>query len=204
MCLEMEKATARRKHYISFAIYFSGVGLDIGCGDCAMDAFAFRGTIRVDGFDRDNATICGNAETLANINSNTYDFVVSSHCLEHMVDPKMSLRNWIRVVKPGGYLVITVPEWEMYERRQWPSRFNGDHKWAWCTTDVSAGHIINVHKFLEDFLDEVSVIKVEEIVVGFDYNLPRNIDQTATPAECCIEFILQKKREQDGTDKERD
>ncbi|MBV5346213.1 MAG: methyltransferase domain-containing protein, partial [Rhodoferax sp.] len=58
------------------------------------------------------------------------DFVHSSHCLEHMRDVREALKNWIRIVKPGGFLILTVPDEDLYEQGQWPSRFNTDHKWS--------------------------------------------------------------------------
>jgi SAM-dependent methyltransferase len=46
-----------------------------------------------------------------------------------MSDPELALRNWLRVVKPGGYLILYVPHRELYEKRKMlPSRWNIDHK----------------------------------------------------------------------------
>ena len=72
----------------------------------------------------------GDAQYLAGVPDGTYDFLHSSHCLEHMVDPGIAMANWVRVVRGGGYLVITIPDEELYEHLHWPSRFNGDHKWS--------------------------------------------------------------------------
>jgi SAM-dependent methyltransferase len=59
----------------------------------------------------------------------TFDCVHSSHCLEHMKNVKISLYNWWSLVKPGGYLIIVVPDEDLYEQGIWPSVFNPDH-WA--------------------------------------------------------------------------
>lgn len=40
----------------------------------------------------------------------SYDFVVASHVLEHIANPLRALREWKRVVKPGGVLLILVPD----------------------------------------------------------------------------------------------
>jgi SAM-dependent methyltransferase len=37
------------------------------------------------------------------------DFVVSSHVIEHFFDPIQTLQEWLRVVKPGGYVFVTAP-----------------------------------------------------------------------------------------------
>jgi SAM-dependent methyltransferase len=38
-----------------------------------------------------------------------WDFVVTSHVLEHIPNPIQGLKEWYRVVKPGGYLFMIVP-----------------------------------------------------------------------------------------------
>ena len=57
-----------------------------------------------------------------------YDAVCSSHCLEHMLNAEDALRQWWALVKPGGYLLLTVPDEDLYEQGFFPSRFNSDHK----------------------------------------------------------------------------
>lgn len=37
------------------------------------------------------------------------DFVISSHVIEHFYDPVKTVEEWLRVVKPGGYVYIIVP-----------------------------------------------------------------------------------------------
>ena len=57
------------------------------------------------------------------------DAVFSSHCLEHIANYRQALREWFRVLKPGGHLVIVVPHQFLYEKRTGlPSRWNEDHK----------------------------------------------------------------------------
>lgn len=52
----------------------------------------------------------GEARDLNEIPPATYDFLLSSHCLEHVANPLLALRNWARVIKPGGALVLVVPD----------------------------------------------------------------------------------------------
>ncbi len=57
------------------------------------------------------------------------DAVFSSHCLEHIEDFRNAIREWHRVLKVGGFLIIAVPHQFLYEkRRNLPSRWNADHK----------------------------------------------------------------------------
>jgi 2-polyprenyl-6-hydroxyphenyl methylase/3-demethylubiquinone-9 3-methyltransferase len=41
--------------------------------------------------------------------SNAFDIVISSECIEHTTDPKGALLEIHRVTRPGGVLVVTVP-----------------------------------------------------------------------------------------------
>lgn len=43
------------------------------------------------------------------ITSNTYDFVLSSHVLEHTANPIQALSEWIRLLKKHGTLVLLLP-----------------------------------------------------------------------------------------------
>jgi SAM-dependent methyltransferase len=38
-----------------------------------------------------------------------YDFVISSHVIEHFFDPIKALKEWYRVIKKGGYIFIIAP-----------------------------------------------------------------------------------------------
>ena len=41
-----------------------------------------------------------------------YDFVLSSHMLEHSANPLKALREWLRLIKPGGTLFLVLPHRE--------------------------------------------------------------------------------------------
>lgn len=58
--------------------------------------------------------------------SSSQDAVYSSHCLEHMHNAHEVLPEWLRVLRPGGYMVITVPHQYLYERKaHLPSKHPG-------------------------------------------------------------------------------
>jgi SAM-dependent methyltransferase len=50
------------------------------------------------------------ATALTSIPDDTYDLVLSSHCLEHVANPLRALREWRRIVRPGGSLVLILPD----------------------------------------------------------------------------------------------
>jgi SAM-dependent methyltransferase len=97
--------------------WFNGTGIDIGCG-----ADPIRPNVRR--FDMDH----GDANRITDFVSDTFDYVFSCHCLEHMHDPVSALAGWWKLVKPGGRLIFIVPDEDLYEQGVFPSRFNEDHK----------------------------------------------------------------------------
>lgn len=102
------------------AKFLRGRVLDIGAGGDVVCSWA-------ESFDQEN----GNANTIDKyFERNTFDCVHSSHCLEHMIDPVSALAGWWSILKPGGFLIIVVPDEDLYEQAIWPSLFNSDHK---CT-----------------------------------------------------------------------
>lgn len=40
----------------------------------------------------------------------SYDFVMSSHVIEHCANPIGAVQDWIRTVRPGGYVLIAAPD----------------------------------------------------------------------------------------------
>ena len=100
-----------------FRQILAGKGLDIGAG-----ADPIAPTAQV--FDLQH----GDAARIDEFLNDSYDYVFSSHCLEHMRDPTDALRRWWSLVRPGGHLILIVPEETLYEQGFWPSIFNDDHK----------------------------------------------------------------------------
>jgi SAM-dependent methyltransferase len=57
------------------------------------------------------------------------DAVHSSHVLEHIPSATAALAEWYRVLRIGGFIVLTVPHQWLYERKAaLPSRFNRGHQ----------------------------------------------------------------------------
>jgi SAM-dependent methyltransferase len=50
------------------------------------------------------------ATALTAIPDRSYEFVLSSHALEHVANPVGALREWARVLRPGGALVLVLPD----------------------------------------------------------------------------------------------
>ena len=50
------------------------------------------------------------AQLLGPIADNSQDFIVATYVFEHLRNPLLALKNWCRVVKPGGYIYFTAPD----------------------------------------------------------------------------------------------
>jgi SAM-dependent methyltransferase len=49
------------------------------------------------------------ASNLSCISTSAYDFLICSHVIEHVANPLRALREWLRVVRPGGTLLVVAP-----------------------------------------------------------------------------------------------
>jgi len=50
------------------------------------------------------------ADDLSVLPAHSQDFLIACHLLEHMVDPIAALEGWHRVLKPGGLLLLVLPD----------------------------------------------------------------------------------------------
>lgn len=179
---ETSKALRRRMRDPNFATkYMRGRAIDIGSGpDPLSRQLGYWPLLTsVDCWDKED----GDAQLMEGAPDGAYDLVYSSHTLEHMRDRSIAIQRWWRLVAPYGHLVVVVPDWDLYERRVWPSKKNPDHKHYFTLPIVAS---------LLDLLDGADPIKIERITEHFEPLLPPDVDQTMGLAEACIEFIVHK------------
>jgi len=195
---ETSKSATRRARHARFPQrYFVGAGIDIGAGTDSLGNVDGLGA-HLDKFPL--ITSCwnwdiedGDAGLMLGVEDNTFDFVHSSHCLEHLLNPVLALYNWYRILKPEGYLVVTVPDEDLYEQGIFPSTFNGDHKW---TFTIHKAHSwspasINVTDLIARSIPTSKIIAIGLHDQHYQYGAPRH-DQSGGDTEVEIEFILQK------------
>ena len=116
-----------------------GLVLDIGCGPHKP----FNHFIGVDnrkdtamfGIEMNPDLTVPDATNLPLFASAAYDSVFSSHLLEHIEDHKAALREWWRLVKPGGYLVLYLPHKSFYPNIGTDGA-NPDHKHDFLPADI--------------------------------------------------------------------
>lgn len=172
--------------------YFVGEGIDIGGAPDPLELYQhlFPLCRNITTWDIDD----GDAQYMNSVSDNIFDFVHSSHCLEHLDDPFAGIANWMRILKPGGHLVVTIPDEDLYEQGVFPSRFNKDHKWTFTINkkDSWSAKSISIFRLIDSISGACKVLKVELLNTTYDYNIV-NYDQTLTPvSECGIELILRK------------
>ena len=98
--------------------YCKGNGIDIGSQGCPVQP----DSIQIE-YDRsrfsDEVPIHWEGDGCQNLpfKDNVLDYVYSSHLLEDYLDWVPILSEWNRVIKPGGYIVIMVPDKIIFRER---------------------------------------------------------------------------------------
>lgn len=94
--------------------FCKGTGLDIGAGE-----WPFKNAFPIDIKDGRDAL---------DLPEGQYDYIISSHCLEHLVDPIAALEHWKTRLKPGATLFLYLPHEDM---RYWNTTRNRKHLHEW-------------------------------------------------------------------------
>jgi len=104
-------------HYREEALpYCYGNGLDIGYGGDPIKPSAITIDLERDRYycGSHPCNICSDAKALPWFASRSLDYVYSSHCLEDFSETEDVLREWFRVVKVQGHLVLLLPDQQKY------------------------------------------------------------------------------------------
>ena len=66
--------------------------------------------------------IIAEGSALAGVKDGAYDFVLSSHNLEHFANPVKALYEWKRITRPGGALIVVLPDFrKTFDHRREPT-----------------------------------------------------------------------------------
>lgn len=112
-----------------------GYGVDLGYGGDPITPHAIRVDMptpyaKVGEYP---VQLGGDAANLVWFRDETLDFVFSSHLLEDFEDTATVLREWLRVLKPGGRLVIFCPDEQRFRAHcaRTSQPYNPCHKHAY-------------------------------------------------------------------------
>ncbi|HUP27666.1 MAG TPA: class I SAM-dependent methyltransferase [Chloroflexia bacterium] len=172
--------------------------LDIGCGrGLLLDKLRSRGwephgtelSEEAAAFARDSLKLPVTTETIerAGFPSNRFDLVILWHVLEHVRSPRETLREVGRILKPGGTLLVAVPNFGSWEAR-WS-------KQGWFHLDVprhltqftyrsleealqQAGMTVDTANYLSLEYDFFSFVQTVQNKIGFRHNLLYNLLRT--------------------------
>ena len=100
--------------------FCKGVGLDVGCGK-----FPLSGTRGIDRINGDDAM---------DLPAGQWDFIFSSHFLEHAVNPVAAILHWKTRIKPGGVLFLYLPH---PDALLWRPEHNREHLHLLWPRDVA-------------------------------------------------------------------
>ena len=120
------------KWIMPFAQYYcKGVGVDIGY---SKDEWKMPGAYGIDNGETWNATNIPIRRVLVNDDKIEWDFIFSSHCLEHVAaNLYETLDHWIDRIKVGGILFLYLPHasqnyWQPRNNRKHVHSFTGQGK----------------------------------------------------------------------------
>jgi SAM-dependent methyltransferase len=82
--------------------------LDIGCGKSLLKAMDLPGVIGIDIRPEENVSILASGEYLP-FRDESFQLIFAGEIIEHLRDPAGALRDWVRVLKVGGRIVISTP-----------------------------------------------------------------------------------------------
>ena len=127
---------------------------DLGCG-------RHKTIPRAIGIDIKRVTdIRASIDCLPMIESGTVDVVISRHSLEHLIDPVKALKEWNRILKPFGRMILVIPDHEFVD-----------------TMDFQLGNGVHLHAYTRHSLLNLvmvmgfNVTEVETVISGWTFGM---------------------------------
>lgn len=112
MYIYQVERTLIRKQLMSVAKYISGDVLDVGGGEKNRykNLFTCKTFTCLDIYAGEGVDIVASADAIP-LPDESKDSILSTQMLEHVKYPEKCVREMYRVLKNGGYAVITAPQW---------------------------------------------------------------------------------------------
>ena len=94
------------------------------------------------------------------------------------------------LIKPGGHLVLVVPDEDLYEQGIWPSLFNPDHKATFrLDTDLSWSPVSYEARSLVAALPGARILSAERHDRHYDYSLMAKPGQPWKPKTRWVRYL---------------
>lgn len=129
--------------------YLDGLkGIEIGAS--AHNPFNIKNCVYVDYsdsmdtiFKKEEENLCGKKQKVDVVSQgddlpfedNSLDYVLSSHVIEHFFDPIKAIKEWLRVLKVGGYIFLICPQ---------VSRVKDEHRPITTLQELIDRHVGNI------------------------------------------------------------
>ena len=170
--------------------YIVGKGLDIGCGERVRSIHP-----KAEMYDQKLGS--GDATFMEDVKDDSYDYVMASHILEHIKDCDTAVKNWYRVVKPGGHLIIAVPERDLFElKKELPSDHNRYHVWYWKEDEAEEPVTLSLREVLGKAVGHENIVYTKTCSEGWEpqpADRTKEMEQKDNPVgEFQIEAVIRK------------
>lgn len=153
-------------------------GIDVGCQRDPLNA-TFR---RWDLIFGD-----GDATYMKGVPDESFHTVYISHLIEHIADYATALKNWWRILRPEGNLILVAPHRDLYEKQKTlPSRWNRDHKWMFLPETDEPPHTLSLKRVVTEAIPDGEIVSFEILDDGFDAGGPDEHSIGEYSIECVI------------------
>jgi predicted SAM-dependent methyltransferase len=115
----------------------------------------------------------GDARNLYWFKDDVLDYVYSSHLLEDFEDTANVLKEWLRVIRPGGLLILFCPDEQVY--REHCKRTGQDYNQSHKIAEFSLNYVKSI---LQDNFVGLEII--HEIPLIDDYSFDLVVQKTST------------------------
>ncbi len=199
--IELNQKSRRSREIIIRRIqkYFkSGLMLDIGSGTGRLLKTAKAFGFQVEGIELSKESVDfgrriwdlniieGDFESI-NFPTNHYDVVTMIHVFEHLRDPIKSLKKLYEIIRPGGLLVIAVPNFNSFQSYVFRSR--------WFHLDIPRHFYHYPASVIQNVLQREG-FKIREInFFSYEHNVPGilgSIIRLSPPGESIIHKFFRK------------
>lgn len=137
-------------------------------------------------------------EALPGLPNDNYDFVHSDLSLAIVDNCFAALQRWFEVVKPGGHLILRVPDEDLAGRGLYPTPLAPDWKWTFTIYKRRSwsAKSINLVNLIMTLGESAEIKRIVTLDGEMDYSAP--IDFGTQPSgEAGIEVVIRKRRDQD-------